>query len=79
MRQLIEELRTSGLEPGERLLILHPTPPDTEDQIRRFYAPSSWPDDGPSGPGDRLGGGIAMPWHPKAAQLLCPGRRGRRG
>jgi len=56
MRQLIEELRASGLEPSERLLILHPTPPDTEDQTRRFYAPSSWPEDGPSGPVNRLEG-----------------------
>jgi hypothetical protein len=45
--QRIEELRESGLEPSERLFISHPTPADTDAQIRRFYAPSNWPQQGP--------------------------------
>ncbi|HZS86697.1 MAG TPA: hypothetical protein VFE42_04290 [Chloroflexota bacterium] len=43
----IEELRASGLEPGEHLFIAHPTPADTDAQVRRFYEPSSWPARGP--------------------------------
>lgn len=43
----IEELRASGLEPGEHLFIARPTPADTDEQAQRFYAPSSWPAQGP--------------------------------
>lgn len=54
MRQLVEELRAGGLEPGEHLFILRATPPDTEEQVGRFYAPSSWPEGGPSGIDERI-------------------------
>lgn len=42
--QRIQELRASGLDPSEQLFVSHPTPPDTGEQIRDFYAPSapSW-------------------------------------
>jgi hypothetical protein len=43
----IEELRASGLEPGEHLFIVRSTPADTDAQLRRFYAPSNWPSQGP--------------------------------
>ena len=49
LRQRIEELRAAGLEPGERLFISRMTPADTDEQLRRFYAPSSWPEQGPKG------------------------------
>jgi hypothetical protein len=45
--QRIEELRASGLEPGEHLFIARPTPADTNEQMRRFYAASTWPEHGP--------------------------------
>lgn len=45
--QRIEELRASGLEPGEHLFIAHATPADSDEQMRRFYAPSNWPEHGP--------------------------------
>lgn len=45
--QQIEELRAAGLEPGEHLFTAHVTPADTDAQIRRFYAMSTWPDSGP--------------------------------
>jgi hypothetical protein len=47
--QRIEELRESGLEPSKHLFISRPTPADTDEQTRRFYAPSSWPEQGPEG------------------------------
>lgn len=49
MLQRIEELHASGLEPSEHLFLSRPTPADTEEQTRRFYAPSSWPQQGPQG------------------------------
>jgi hypothetical protein len=47
--QQIEELRAAGLEPGDHLFIARATPADGDEQIRRFYAPSSWPEHGPHG------------------------------
>jgi len=37
----IQELRAGGLDPSERLFVSHPTPPDTDEQISDFYAPST--------------------------------------
>jgi hypothetical protein len=50
IRQRLDELRESGLDPNEQLFVTRPTPPDTEEQARQFYAPSTWPADGPTGP-----------------------------
>ena len=47
--QRIEELQASGLEPREHLFMSYPTPADTEEQTRRFYASSSWPEQGSQG------------------------------
>jgi len=41
LKQRIQELRESGLDPSERLFVSHPTPPDTDEQIRDFYTPSA--------------------------------------
>ena len=48
--QRVEELRASGLDPHRQLLVAQPTPADTDEQISRFYAPSSWPAQGPGEP-----------------------------
>lgn len=50
LRRRIHELRESGLDPREQLFVAHPTPPDTDEQIRDFYAPSAsnWPEHGPA-------------------------------
>jgi hypothetical protein len=48
--QRAEELRASGIDPNARLFVTRPTPADTDEQIRRFYAPSGWPDQGPREP-----------------------------
>lgn len=47
LKQRLDELRESGIDPDARLLITRVTPPDTDAQIRDFYAPSTWPEDGP--------------------------------
>jgi hypothetical protein len=46
----IEELRAAGLEPGAHLFIAHTAPADTDDQIRRFYSESTWPEHGRHAP-----------------------------
>lgn len=46
----IEALREAGIEPDERLFVLTPTPPDTDQQVRDFYATSTWPERGPRQP-----------------------------
>ncbi len=40
LKKLLDELRESGIDPNERLSTTRPTPPDTDEQIRDFYAPS---------------------------------------
>lgn len=50
--QRIQELREGGLDPSERLFVSHLTPPNTNERIRDFYAPSAtqWPEHaGPRG------------------------------
>jgi hypothetical protein len=48
LKRQIEALRESGIDPNERLAIVQPTPADSDDQIRDFYAPSTWPTGGPA-------------------------------
>jgi hypothetical protein len=43
LKQQIDDLRASGLDPHERLFGSRPTPADTDAMIQDFYAPSSWP------------------------------------
>ena len=43
LKQQIDDLRESGLDPYERLFGSRPTPADTEAELQHFYAPSSWP------------------------------------
>lgn len=43
LREQIEELRASGLDPHERLFGSRRTPADSDGQIADFYAPSTWP------------------------------------
>ncbi len=43
LKRILDELRESGIDPQERLVITRVTPPDTDAQIRDFYAPSAWP------------------------------------
>jgi hypothetical protein len=50
LKRQIEALRASGIDPNERLIALQVTPPDTDEQIREFYAPSTWSEDGPKRP-----------------------------
>ncbi|MBI4318428.1 MAG: hypothetical protein HY675_08050 [Chloroflexi bacterium] len=44
LKQMLDELRESGIDPHERLFTTHVTPPDSESQIKDFYALSSWPE-----------------------------------
>jgi hypothetical protein len=50
LRQQIEALRESGIDPGEHLLITTATPPDSDEQIADFYSPSTWSEHGPDRP-----------------------------
>ena len=42
LKRQIQALRDSGIEPGERLMIVDAVPPDTDAQIGDFYASSRW-------------------------------------
>jgi hypothetical protein len=50
LKRQIEALRESGIDPNERLMVTNATPPDTDEQIADFYAPSTWSEDGPKRP-----------------------------
>lgn len=50
LRQRVKELEDSGLDPKAKLFVTNATPPDTAEQIRHFYAASTWPEDGPKAP-----------------------------
>ena len=50
LKRQIEALRESGIDPNARLIVRRVTPADTDEQIRDFYAPSTWSEDGPRRP-----------------------------
>jgi hypothetical protein len=46
----LDELVEAGIDPHEQLVLLNPTMAATETEIQAFYAPSTWPEQGPEGP-----------------------------
>lgn len=47
LKQRLDDLRRSGIDPREHLFTTQPTPADGEEQVRDFYGPSSWPEKWP--------------------------------
>ena len=43
LKRQIDALHECGIEPTEVLMITRVAPADTDEQIRDFYAPSTWP------------------------------------
>jgi hypothetical protein len=46
----LDELVEAGMDPHEQLVLFHPTQAATDPEIQAFYAPSSWPEQGPTNP-----------------------------
>ena len=46
----VDELVEAGMDPHEQLVLLNPALAATDAEIAAFYAPSTWPEDGPSAP-----------------------------
>jgi hypothetical protein len=46
----LDELDAAGVDPSERLTMLHPTLTASEEEQKAFYAPSTWPTERPSSP-----------------------------
>ncbi len=50
LKRRLDALQESGIDPNEHLMVIRAAPPDTDEQIADFYAPSSWPEHGPTRP-----------------------------
>ena len=48
----LDELIEAGVDPSERLVLVNPEGGTGEQEIAGFYAPSTWPEDGPRQPPD---------------------------
>ena len=46
----LDDLVEAGMDPHEQLVLLNPTLAATESELQAFYAPSTWPEQGPKGP-----------------------------
>ncbi len=50
LSERLDELVQAGMDPREQLVLLNPTLAATDPEIQAFYAPSTWPEQGPKSP-----------------------------